>query len=408
MNRMDQVFAFIDANKDQMISLQELLTAVPALAPENGGDGESAKAEALLDWCKRKGFGNIEIINAPDNRVSSGNRPNIVVTIPGKSDKKAVWVMSHLDVVPPGEQSLWETDPYTVVRKGEKLFGRGVEDNQQGLVSSVFAALAIQQGGIVPEYDVKLLFIADEEVGSEYGIKYLLDKHDLFGKNDVFMVPDGGLPDGTMIEVAEKSVVWLKFTTKGKQCHASMPQLGNNAFYAGSDLVVTLNRLYELFPEVDDIFTPPGSTFVPTKKENNVPNVNTLPGDDVFCLDCRILPSVSVDAVLAEVDKICRSVAEKHSVKIEYEILESVSSSPTPADCGLVHDLRSCIDEIYHVRGEAVGVGGGTVAAHLRNSGYNAVVWARMDDTAHMPNEYCIIDNIIGDAKVMALMMLKE
>jgi succinyl-diaminopimelate desuccinylase len=36
----------------------------------------------------------------------------------------------------------------------------------------------------------------------------------------------------------------------------------------------------------------------------------------------------------------------------------------------------------------------------------DAVVWSRLDDTAHQPNEYALLDNIIGDAKVMAALML--
>jgi succinyl-diaminopimelate desuccinylase len=48
------------------------------------------------------------------------------------------------------------------------------------------------------------------------------------------------------------------------------------------------------------------------------------------------------------------------------------------------------------------------VGAPLRNADIHSVVWCRMDDTAHQPNEYTIIDNVLGDAKVMALLMLTE
>jgi succinyl-diaminopimelate desuccinylase len=53
-----------------------------------------------------------------------------------------------------------------------------------------------------------------------------------------------------------------------------------------------------------------------------------------------------------------------------------------------------------------VGIGGGTVGAHLRKKGIDTVVWARIESTAHMPNEYCLIENMVGDAKVMAHIML--
>jgi succinyl-diaminopimelate desuccinylase len=53
-----------------------------------------------------------------------------------------------------------------------------------------------------------------------------------------------------------------------------------------------------------------------------------------------------------------------------------------------------------------MGIGGGTVAAVFRRAGYPAVVYARLDDSAHQPDEYCVLDNLIGDAKVFALTLL--
>ncbi len=406
MNSKETLFKFINNSIPDMISLQKILNAVPALAPENDGDGEMKKAEALIRWFNKEGVSDIERIDVPDSRVTEKVRPNIIVSIPGKSEKKTIWVMSHLDVVPPGERTLWARDPYTLIEKDGRLYGRGVEDNHQGLVASVFAALSFLKTGIMPAYTVKLLFVADEEVGSDYGIKYLLKNYNLFKKDDFILVPDGGRSEGDMIVVAEKNLLWLKFITTGKQCHASMPGLGINAFTAASDLVLKLNGLNSLFKDKNDLFDPPVSTFVPTKKENNVPNINTLPGEDVFYLDCRILPVVKIDTVLTEIDKICKAVQAEYNVKIKYKIVQRVESKPIPEDCSLVKALQTAIEDVYKIRAVPVGIGGGTVAAHLRNDGFYAVVWSKLDETAHMPNEYCIIDNMTGDSKVMSMFML--
>ena len=101
------------------------------------------------------------------------------------------------------------------------------------------------------------------------------------------MVPDSGNPEGSLIEIAEKSILWLGFKTTGKQCHGSKPQLGINAFSAASYLVTKLTKLHKIFDAVDPLFDPPVSTFEPTKKEANVGNINTIPGEDVFYMDCR-------------------------------------------------------------------------------------------------------------------------
>ena len=53
-----------------------------------------------------------------------------------------------------------------------------------------------------------------------------------------------------------------------------------------------------------------------------------------------------------------------------------------------------------------MGVGGGTVAAHIRRRGRSVAVWSRLDETLHGPDEYCLLSNLLGDAKVMAYVFL--
>jgi succinyl-diaminopimelate desuccinylase len=408
MEMKKKVFSIIDNKRDEMIIMQKELTAIPAMAPQNGGDGEWEKAQKLLEWIDRCGITEVERINAIDERVSSGRRPNIIATIPGKSAEKTFWVMTHMDVVPPGDNNLWDTNPFTVEEKNGCLIGRGVEDNQQSLIACLFAASSLLEAGVKPAYTVKLLFVSDEETGSEYGIKYLLENYNLFRQSDIILVPDGGNNDGTMIEIAEKNLLWLQFRTIGKQCHASMPEHGINAFVAGSDLVLRLNGLNKEYSTVDQIFDPPNSTFSPTKKEANVPNVNTIPGDDIFYLDCRILPSIDVDEVLQRINKIIQEVEEMYGVQIAYTTIQRISSPSTPKETPLVPLLKRAIKEVYGNEAKEMGIGGGTVAGQLRRKGYETVVWSKIEETAHMPNEYCLIKNMVGDAKVMASIMIGE
>lgn len=406
MKELDTLSAWIQSQVPAMIELQTRLTSIPALAPESGGEGELAKCEDLTLVLREMGFSRFERYDAPDTRVSSGIRPNLVVTIPGKDDSRTLWFMAHLDVVPPGELAKWDTDPWKVVQKDGKLYGRGVEDNQQGLVASVFAALAFLKNGMIPAHTVKLLFVADEEVGSAYGIQYLLKNHSLFRPDDLIVIPDGGDDKGETIEVAEKNLLWLRFSTKGKQTHGSRPDQGANAHLAACDLALRLNALEQFFDRRDPLFEPDRSTFQPTKKEANVPNINTIPGDDVFCMDCRILPCYSLDSVRAEVARIAREVEQKHGVAVSWTEEQAVESRATPVDAPVVKALSQAVKTVYGVTARPIGIGGGTVGAYLRNAGFDAVVWSRMDETAHQPNEYCTLENLTGDAHVMAALML--
>jgi succinyl-diaminopimelate desuccinylase len=401
---MKKIYEKIDGYRDEMIDLQAKLTAIPALAPVNGGEGETKKAQFIKGWMEKElGFDELEQYDSPDDRVPSGSRPNIIAIMKGKSSARRIWVMAHTDIVPPGELSLWNSDPYTVKVDDGKVYGRGVEDNQHGIVTPLFALKALKELGATPAYDIGLAIVADEETGSTHGIQFLLKEHNLFNKEDFIIVPDAGVPDGSMIEVAEKSIYWLKIETKGKQCHASTPAQGINAHRAAAHLITRLGKLYEIYNQKDEVFDPPISTFEPTKKENNVPNINTIPGDDVFYVDMRILPQIPVDDVHKTIEGMMKEVEKEFGVTITTSSPQREDAAPaTPSDAPVVKALSAAIKEIHGVAARPMGIGGGTVAAFFRRAGVHAVVWSKIDETAHQPNEYTHIDNMVGDAKVFA------
>lgn len=442
MNKSD-LLQFIEKSADECVALQKLLTSHKALAPENGGDGEWEKCAALEEFLRAHGITNLERFDAPDSRALHGRRPNLIATISGKKQpvaagslglandsgaslacdssrasgaassslannqsSGAIWVIAHMDVVPVGNLADWKTDPWTVVQKDGKLFGRGVEDNQQGLCSAFAAAWAFVANKVLPERTIKLLFAADEEVGSKYGMIWLLKKHpELFSKNDFFVIPDGGDPLGQTIEVAEKNVLWVQFNVRGKQCHGSRPDEGLNACLAANRLSVALYEgLHKKFDAKDDLFEPATCTFEPTKRDANVAGVNIIPGSDVFCFDCRVLPRYKNEEILEEIKKIVAKEEEVSGAKVSFQLLQNAQSKATDKNAPVVKALASAIKEAHGLEAKTIGIGGGTVAAELRNLGYDCVVWSSLDETAHMPNEYCVISNITRDAKTLALM----
>ena len=413
----EKIFEYIDNSEALAIELETELCKYPAISPQSDGEGELDKVEFLQGWLKTRGIDQFERFDAPDERAKGGVRPSLVATIPGQAsdDSPRFWIMSHIDVVPPGEESLWNSDPWKAIvvddaPLGKRIIGRGVDDNQQGLTASVIAALALLKNGVVPSKTVKLLFASDEENGSKFGVDWMIKNHPgLFRKDDMILIPDSGNATGTDIEIAEKSNVWMKFTTKGKQAHAAKPHKGVNAYVAGADLTVRLYKgLAEKFSETDPLFEPAYSTFQPTKKEPNVPNINTIPGEDVFYCDMRILPMHPVPEVFKEIDRIKAEVEKEYGVTIESFVGNHNESPPTPQDSPLIKFLSKNVEEVYKVKTKCVGIGGGTFAAFLRREGIDCAVWASFDGTAHQPNEYCLIENIFKMAKVMALMMISS
>jgi succinyl-diaminopimelate desuccinylase len=402
------ILARIDGLREWAVELQRGLVAIPALDPGSGGDGEHDKAVWLESVLRGLAFDSVERYDAPDERAKNGVRPNLVARLRGTSSARTVWIMSHLDVVPPGELSAWTSDPWVLRVDGDRMFGRGVEDNHQAVASGLLVARAFMDAGARPPVDLALLFCADEETGSRFGADWLVREHpELFGRHDAFLVPDAGNPEGTLLEVAEKSIWWAMVRTTGKQCHGSTPHLGKNAFRAASDLVVRLGSLYRTFPLSDPLFDPPISTFEPTKKEANVPNVNTIPGDDVFCLDMRVLPQIPLAEVEAEIRRLAAEVAAEHGVTIAIEDVQRAEAAPgTDPHDPLVSRVAAAAQRVYGVSPQPMGIGGGTVAAIFRRAGFPAVVYSKIDESAHQPDEWCNLGDLVGDAKVFALTLL--
>jgi len=408
VEHFSQVSERLEQYREEMINLQRELVSRVAVGPDQGGPGEAEKAayleELLTGWGLR-----VDNYPAPDPRVAGGGRPNLVAWLPGQRVDK-VWVLSHLDVVPPGDVSLWDSDPYTLRVDGDRLIGRGTEDNHSAIVSSLMAVKALLDLGITPPRSVGLALVSDEETGSKNGLDFLITTQpQLFSPQDLIIVPDAGSPDSTLVEVAEKSILWLRLTLLGKQSHASRPQLGKNTLRATAHVIVALEALHREFAGENPLFDPPVSTFEPTQKEANVGNINTIPGRDVFYLDCRVLPEFDLERVKARVEGIAWETAAKFGVSLEVEVIQELPSpTPTDPEAPVVKALVRAIREVYGREAKPQGIGGGTVAAFFRQRGLPAAVWMTVTHSAHQPNEYCLVSNLVGDARVLAHVFLSE
>lgn len=399
---LEDVLDRIDPMRDGMVSSLSELCRIPAIGPTNGGEGEGKKAAHVQGLMKDLGL-KVERVDAPDKRVPGGKRPNLVARV-GKGPR--LWFLCHLDIVPPGDRKGWRTDPFQPTLADGRLYGRGTEDNGQSLVAVLSAYEALVKSKEKPGRALGFAFVSDEETGSAQGAKYLLTQ-DLFEPKDAFVVPDWGVAAGDEIEVAEKTVLWLKFTVTGKQGHASTPNEAVNAHRAGAFLVTSIDaNMTRRFRATDSLFRPWASTFEPTKHEPNVPNVNTIPGEDIFYFDCRVLPVYSKKEVLAAVEEYAAQARQTFGVQVKIEVVNEEASPPTPAEAAIVLELQKALQKVRNVRAKPVGIGGGTVAGPLREKKFPCAVWSTTDETGHTVNEYAKVDNLVADAKVFAALML--
>jgi succinyl-diaminopimelate desuccinylase len=375
---------------------------INAVNSRMGGPGERDRANFLESFLKDNGLA-VTRVDVEDSEAPGGIRPNLSAKLEGKDGKRNLWYISHMDTVPEGSRDLWKTDPFEPTIRDGKIFARGAEDDGQSLVASLYALLTLKKLGAPLPYNVGVWFVADEEFASNYGIKQLLKRH-LFRESDLIVVPDAGSPRGTDIEIAEKSLLWMKVTTKGKQVHASLPTKGLNAHRVGMRLALELDdALNAKYKKRNRLFDYPVSSFEPTKKEANVGNVNTIPGVDVFYFDCRVLPVYSLDDVETDVRRKIKQFERKYHTTIKFEEIEKEPAGPaTSEDSEVAILLGRAVSKIARVKPRFVGIGGQTVGNLFRREGIPTAVWSTIDDVPHEPNEYSRIANLINDTKVFA------
>lgn len=395
----------VEKLKGEMVKAMKMMIPIVAISPESGGKGEGERADFIESLLDGIGFDKIERVDAVDHL--GYKRPNIVALMYGESRDRTLWIAAHMDTVPEGDRNLWKTDPFQAYVEDDKIYGRGTEDNGQALIGAIFAIKAIKNSGIKPKHNIGFIAISDEEVGSKYGMEFLVKNYE-FGKNDSFLIPDSGNENGSEIEIAEKGILWFSLVTHGIQGHGSRPDLSKNAHRIGMNVALEIDRaLHDKYGARDEIFTPPYSTFEPTKKELNVSNINTIPGTDVVYFDTRILPLYSIDDVINTIREVIKRKENEFDTVIDFKIVQRADpAKPTDANEKVVTDLIKILKDTRNIEPKVIGIGGGTVAAILRKRGYPAVVWSTLEPVEHSPNEYCRISNLVNDSKVFALMCL--
>lgn len=395
---------YVESQRERLVEDFCAMLRVKAVGPESGGEGEHARAGHIVALARRLGLQDIEVMESHDPNVPSGRRPNIVIRVKGRRPGR-LWVVTHMDTVPEGDLSAWHTPPYEPTVKDGRIYGRGSEDNGQELMASLYGLASVVRSGLVPEMDTGLVIVSDEEHGNVHGIDFVMEKG-IFRKGDLVVVPDHGSLDGSEVEVVEKSIAWIEVEVAGRQTHASTPDKGINALeVAARFMLAACSKLRAKYSARDPLFDPPGSTFEPTKCDSNGPNVNTVPGRQRFSFDFRVLPDYPLDDIMADLRSVADEVGRESGAEISFTVLQRADAAPkTPIGSEVVRRLSEAISLTRDVTVKPTGIGGGTCAAPFRRAGIEAAVWATVASVAHDVNEYCIIDGLVGDAKVYALL----
>ncbi len=335
-----------------------------------------------------------EKLNIPyEIHEKTEGRSNIFGTI-GKGDKTLL-IAAHLDVVPAGKG--WETDPFKMEIKGERVFGRGVLDDK-GLMASALV-LAKYLKTIENSLNLKIVIagVADEEKGSEFGMTWLADSGIL--KPDFAIIPDnaGNLCE---INIAEKGNLKIKVKSYGIQAHAMSPEKGVNAIVNLSKFIVELQN-YKFKYE---------SNLLLDKPTMNIGLIsggtvaNSVPSYAKATIDIRYLPSQTASEIVADFQQIGEKLKESDkSIDLKFEIRSDAKPLYVSPEHPLVQIIQS-EGERYHSKPVKItGMGGGTVCKDLARNGALAICYSAGDlEFYHQVNENILINELLDYSEIMA------
>lgn len=160
------------------------------------------------------------------------SRPNLITRLKGQGNAAPLMLYGHVDVVPTAKQA-WTYPPFGAKIADGFIWGRGALDMKGGIAMMLSAVLRAKAEGLTPAGDVILTLLCDEEVGGEYGAKYLVNHHsELFAGIRYAIGEFGGYTAhvGTKtfypIQIAEKQICWIKATIRGPGGHGARPMRG--------------------------------------------------------------------------------------------------------------------------------------------------------------------------------------
>lgn len=145
------------------------LIAIPSVVSEAEGNmpfgAEVNRAlELMLEFAEKDGF----IVKNVDNYGGH-------IDFPGKNKDEIVAVVGHLDVVPCGDLENWNTNPFKMIEKDGKFYGRGVLDDKGPLLAAYYAVKALKDSGFKPNKTIRIILGCDEETEWD-GITYYMEK----------------------------------------------------------------------------------------------------------------------------------------------------------------------------------------------------------------------------------------
>jgi acetylornithine deacetylase len=335
-------------------------------------------------------------------------KANVVADLPtaGVGGRSLV-LNGHIDVVGPASDRLWRTPPFSAVRAGDWVYGRGAGDMKAGLVAIVGAARALHRLGLAPLARVQLQSVVEEESTGNGALQCVLSDLSAGFRPDAAVVAE---PFPGAITVAQVGVLWFHIDIAGAPVHVAEAGEGVNAIEAAFPIVAALHRLEaelnESPPAPFDAFAHPINL-----------NVGVIGGGDwpstvaAECtLSCRIAlyPGMRVAELQARVEQTIASAASAHPylaahppvVRYDGFACEGVT---VPADAPVIQVLAGAHEQLTGTAPAKIATTATTDARLFVQHGIPAVCLGPHAEAIHGVDERVYWPSVVHTAQVLAI-----
>lgn len=328
-----------------------------------------------------------ELVRAPS---ADGRKSNLWARF-GPDQPGGIVLSGHTDVVPVDGQP-WDTNPWDLIERGGKWYGRGACDMKG------FLALALAHAETFSKMQlnkpVHFAFSYDEEIGCA-GVEPMIAK--IAESGSAPSVVWVGEPTLWGVLSAHKGIRDYEIRITGKAAHSSDPRLGASAIHEAIDLLAVLRRI----AREQEANAPASSDFDPSWTTITVGEIgggtaaNILARECRFVFDIRTVPGADADALLAP-------------FFAEVERVNAKLSALGP-ECGVVVDMWANAPPLRVDRDSAAEqfiraltgdnnlrvAAFATEAGQFQKAGFPAVICGPGSiDQAHQPNEFVAVSEI--------------
>jgi len=338
-----------------------------------------------------------------NDNVDNKNIPSVIGTIKGKTDKPVLLFNAHIDTVSVEDPENWKHDPFSGVVEDGYIYGRGAGDDKSSVAAQVMAAVAIARAGIELNGTLMVNPVADEEASAFRGTHWLRDKGYL---NPDYVII--GEQTNNRVSVAERAMLWLEVTIKGKAAHGAMPWEGNNAIYRAAEFIRLIET--DLAPRLKEKTHPylPHST-VNVSKINAGINSNVVPELCKIFIDRRYIPGETRESVINEIEDLLIRLSKETPFEWELEVVwDGGAPVGTDPQEPLVQTLLNAVEEITGEKTEPTGYKQGSDGRLFAGRGIPIVHFGPSDPAVgHSTDERVSIRQLVDATKVYALTALR-